>query len=299
MSVQTDSGETVAAETIGLMPETDVALLRLVEPLDTEPLAFADAVPDRGSELAVLGYPFGTYDLRIVDGIVVGLPEPVDYPGQHVERAFITNAATNGGNSGGPVIDREGHVIGLLSGGKNWDDNDEPVEGVNYVVPVGDIRDNVERWSGAKESQVAPCDEDVEPEPTEQGEDEGILLNVQDESEVGFAIAQLLYTHGLAINEGAYEAAFEVFTPSAQRNLGGLDEWSSGVESSYWRGIDVLEAELSDTKESATARVALRTEQPPDGDITECSIWVLTYEISLVDGEMLINKARGGDPSPC
>ena len=256
-------------------------------------------MPERGSELAVLGYPLGTYDLRIVNGIVVGLPEPIDYPDQHVDEAFITNAATNGGNSGGPVVDRAGQVIGLLSGGKNWDDNSEPVEGVNFVVPVDEVRAVVDEWQNETVSLVDACQGEVPEAPDDSDQSDGDLqLNVQDGSDLGNAVGQLLYTHGFAINTGAYEAAFELFTPSAQQQLGGLDKWTSGVEASYWRGIDVMEASLNADGSRATARVALRTEQPPDGEVTGCSIWILDYKFSVADGTACVIDT-GDRPTPC
>jgi len=295
LSVQTSEGTTVAARPVGMFPDTDVAVLRLEEPLEAEALSLAEAVPDRGSELAVLGYPLGTFKLRIVDGIVVGLPEPVDYPDQHVERAFITNAATNPGNSGGPVVDHFGRVIGLLSGGQNWDDNDNPVEGVNFVVPVDDVQAGVDASSDNTSSLAEQCEDDGAAAPDETDVD----LTIEQDDEVGYAVAQVLYTHGLAINEGSYASAFAAFTPRAQRNLGGLAAWSEGVTESYWRGLEVLDAELDASGDRVTARVALRTEQPASGDVTDCSVWILSYDLVVVDGQLRIDKARGDRPTPC
>lgn len=300
LSVQTSDGVTVAAEAVGVVPESDVAVLRLAESLDVQPLLLAESVPERGAELAVLGYPLGTFDLRIVNGIVVGLPEPVDYPDQHVERAFITNASTNGGNSGGPVVDRTGHVIGVLSGGQNWDDNEQPVEGVNFVVPIEDVRSVIDDWRNEIAPPTQACDnEQLETPGDDEPSDDSLDLSVQDESDLANAIAQVLYTHGVAINNGAYDAAFELFTPAAQQNLGGLAEWTGGVEASYWRGIDVMDASISEDESLATARVALRTVQPPSGEVTDCSIWILDYQFSIDEGQLLIDKARGSRPTPC
>lgn len=295
MSIQTTDGTTVGAEPVGIFPDTDVAVLRLEEPLSATALALAEAVPERGSDLAVLGYPFGTFALRIVNGIVVGLPESVDYPGQHVERAFITNAATNSGNSGGPVVDHYGKVIGLLSGGKNWDDNDDPVEGVNFVVPIDDVRAGLDTTAGATRSLAKDCDDDAEPAP---GEVE-VSLTVDDDDPLANAVGQVLYTHGLSINDGSYASAFALFTRRAQRNLGGLEGWSDGVEESYWRAIDVMDARTRDGGDRATARVALQTEQPPGDDVTDCSIWILDYDFAVVDGQLLIDKVRGKRPTAC
>jgi S1-C subfamily serine protease len=295
MSVQTTDGDTVAAWPVEIVPEHDIAVLRLDDHVPGSPLTLAESVPDRGSELAVLGFPLSTFDMRIVNGIVTGLPEAVDYEGQHVDRAFITNAATNPGNSGGPVVDHFGHVIGVLSGGQNWDADDEPVEGVNFVVPVDDVRAGLDAAAGETTSLATECEGDEE---ADSGDEQ--IEVVTDDDDVSYAVAQLLYTHGLAINTGSYEAAFELFTPKAQRGLGGLDAWSTGVRDSYWRGIEVMESAFSKDTDTVTAQVALRTQQPASGDVTECSVWILDYRMVIDDeGRLLIDKVRGARPTPC
>ena len=65
LTVQTGEGALFEAEPIAIVPRHDVALLRLEEALVVSPLSLAESLPDRGSDLAVLGYPLGTYDLRI------------------------------------------------------------------------------------------------------------------------------------------------------------------------------------------------------------------------------------------
>ena len=290
ISVQTPDGQTVSSHPVLISAETDTAVLHLDDPLETSQVfSLADEVPARGSELAVIGYPFGEYELSITNGIVSRLPGPVDYGDQVVERAFTSNAATNGGNSGGPVIDHSGQVIGLVSGGRNWD-RDRPVEGVNYMIPVTDIGRSVSAASSLSQSLVVPCDEDVE--APEEAEGSGPTLTVDEDSEIANVVGQLLFTHGQAVNTGSYVAAFELFTQAAQRRLGGLELWSQGLAESSWDEVAIHSVAMSSSGQSATARVTLTTRQPADGSTTECSVWAMAYEISLGD-EMLIDKARG------
>lgn len=296
MTVQTNSGVSAEAEPVGIVENMDVAVLRLNRSLDLPPLRLAEAVPDRGSELAVLGYPLWTYDLRIADGIVTGLPEPVEYEDQVVDRLFTVNAATNRGNSGGPVVDRKGQVIGLVSGSQNWDD-DVPVQGVNFVVPVEDVQLVVDEWQHQTTSLADACVGEELSDGT-RGSDHGLDVVSQDDSKLAIAVAQVLHTHGAAINRGVYDVAFALFTPDQQERLGGLHEWEDGVAASFWREIEVMEASLNDDESSATALVTLRTEQPPTGQVTDCSLWTIEYQFSIVDGQPLIDKARG-QSTPC
>jgi len=293
ISLQTPGGRTVAARPIVIVRENDTAVLRVEEGIGADNYPeLAESVPERGSELAVIGYPLGDLQVSIVNGIVSRLPAPVDYAEQHVDRAFTTNASTNGGNSGGPVFDEFGNVIGLVSGGKEWSSDDRPVEGINYMIPVPDIAAVVDRASQSDTSATPCSNSDFE---GDDGEAVGPVLTFEDDSEEARYVGQLLYTHGLAINIGEYEAAFDLFTPSAQRNLGGLDGWAEGVEESYWRELVIEKATLSTTSARVTAQVRLRTSQPPSGDIGACSQFHMAYEV-VVDTEMLINKARAIEP---
>lgn len=292
ISVQRPSGEVAPAEVVGMVRDHDVALLRSTEPLEVPALELAESVPGRGSPLAVLGYPLGTYDLRIVQGLVAGLPEPVEYDGQRVDRAFITDAAVNGGNSGGPVLDTSGRVIGLVSGTTQWDDSGDPVEDTSLVIPVEDISDDLGALRVAEPSPSrCPGEDEVEvPEAVLEDWDGELRLSVQDPSDTAAAIGQVLYTHGLSINDAAYASAFELFTTAQQRRLGGLDEWSDGVAASYWADIDLLS--VSGTRDDATATVALRTIDASDaGDV--CRLWRLNYTLRASGDGWLIDKAKG------
>jgi len=292
ISVQTPGDDVVTAVVLGTDPSTDTALVRLETPVDVTPLELAEEVPSRGSELAVLGYPLGAYTVRIARGVVAGLPIAVDYGDQQVARAFTTDAATNAGNSGGPVVDERGMVIGLLSGGREWADAEHtrPVEGTNYVIPIPDIRAGVEQWSGFEGTDNAGCGKDPDPEAPD------LEPSHPAHEPVAATIANMLNAHGEAINSGDYESAFAMFTPRAQESLGGLRAWGDALDQSYWTEVEVLEA--AETDVGATARVALQTEDLTDNG-ERCTVFVLNYTFVLSDSGLLIDKAKAASRSNC
>ena len=295
VTVQDPDGSVAVADVVGLDESTDTAVLRPQEPIGDTDLTLAEAVPSKGSDLAVLGYPLATFDLRITTGIVTGLPEAVDYEDQRVDRAFITDAAINPGNSGGPVLDEDGEVVGLASGVLRGG----PVEGVGYVVPVDDVASTLRQFAAADPVE-STCAEDVElptaPEDLSVSDWDGELrLTTTDPGDAAAAVGLLLFTHGASINEGSYSAAFEMFTPEQQQRLGGLDEWSRGVERSWWADIDVLDVQDAGGGD-ATATVALRTFDLLD-DGTRCTLWRLDYELTTVDDGWLIDRATGSKDS--
>lgn len=302
VSFQTSTGELGAASIVAYDLGTDSALLRTEVPLkqpaldfDTEPLA-------QGSGLLVLGYPLWAYDLRVAQGIVSGLNDTAEYSTYAVKRVFTTDAATNGGNSGGPVVNRSGQVIGLVSGGINWDSTDaerrRPVEGINYVVPADDLRQKVAEWAEEPKSEFAQCPDDVDVD-----DDESATLRVQVDSKDRDAgdIAQIFQLHGQAINEGSYEAAWRTFTAPMQRRMGGLGRWSSGLQTSIWQSLSITDL-VKTGDDTATLTGRLRTRQDPrfGRGGQSCSDWVLHYRVRRVEGVWLIDDARAPrNPRPC
>ena len=303
VSLQTDDGTVSEASVVGVDPEHDVAVLRADGLEGNAELTFAEDVPDRGSVLAALGYPLRTYDLRISTGIVAGLPEAVAYDDQLVERAFISTADTNPGNSGGPVLDSTGEVIGLVSGGLDAvvsGDETTVVQGVHYVIPVQDIRDAVDRFASSPPMSTSCSDltEGLDPPPASVLDVE-LSLTVSSDDPLADPVGQVLFTHGSAINNGDHPAAFELFTAREREELGGLEGWRDGVISSRWIDIDVVDVEsLEDPRSSLRADVVLRTvDLDSEGYVGRCTLWRLTYEMKESGSGLLIDKVRGDSGS--
>jgi len=111
---------TWSAEVVGRDPANDLALLRISgRPVGAKPLwqrATANR-PRPGSELLLVGSPFGLGG-TVTTGVV-----------SRVSRKLIqTDAAANPGNSGGPAVDRQGRVVGVLVSGGG--------ENINFAVPI-------------------------------------------------------------------------------------------------------------------------------------------------------------------
>ena len=128
--VVTKSGKHVA-RVVKVDEPRDVALLEIDEPLPSLVLA-ADGSSRVGEWVVVLGNPFGS-GITATIGIVSAKPGAITEPSQLAERIQI-NAAVNPGNSGGPVCNVRGEVIGvasaLMPGG----------HGLAFVTPSSTIR---------------------------------------------------------------------------------------------------------------------------------------------------------------
>ncbi len=121
-----DGTREIPVEIDGWDTTLDVAIL-YAPGLDGEPIPWADdtaLMP--GAALAVIGYPTGvTGQASITDGRVSRI---VHYPGKVT--LLQTNAEANPGNSGGPVIDECGKVVGMVISKLVSID----VEGIAYAV---------------------------------------------------------------------------------------------------------------------------------------------------------------------
>ncbi len=128
----------VPARVILLSEDDDLALLKTDEPLKIEPLRLADgAALAELSRIAVLGYPFGKMlatggDQSPAISINAGRVSALRKDGGVLERIQL-DAATNPGNSGGPVMTADGGVVGVVVsgiGGAN----------VNFAIPAARVK---------------------------------------------------------------------------------------------------------------------------------------------------------------
>ena len=294
--VRSEHGFT-AARVVGYDYVTDSALIYTDMSFEGQAVALSDRLLARGRELAVFGYPLGVSELRVSTGVVSGLDESAQYDEFTVDQVFTTDAATNRGNSGGPVFDRLGKVIGLVSGGVNWTgagDNLVPVQGVNYLVPSSSLIQQYNNWSARQPAEQDTCSGVEAPADDNHFLDVTVSSDHPDASDV----AQAVFLHGQGINEGNYEAAWSVFGPSLQRQFP-LATWQGGLGTSYWETLDLFE--VTGQGDQLVARAQFRTEQDAafGRDGQTCSDWLRDYTMIDIDGSWRIDATSGPDPTPC
>ncbi len=152
ITVTFQDGTTRKATLLGQDNATDVAVLK-VDPsgLTLHPLALGSSANlDVGDAVAAIGDPF-TYDRSISTGIVSGLDRTISAPnGFTVAHAIQTDAALNPGNSGGPVFDASGKVVGIVDQIATNGSSSATSSGVGFAVPIDLVRSELGNLEAGK-----------------------------------------------------------------------------------------------------------------------------------------------------
>jgi S1-C subfamily serine protease len=135
------SDDQIAGTVVGLDPSTDIAVLKIethasaLSPLE---LGNSDAVRV-GDTVYAIGNPFG-YVRTLTSGIVSAVQRQIKAPNSlTIDNVIQTDASINHGNSGGPLLDAAGRVIGVTS--QIYAENSQQGNlGIGFAVPVNTVR---------------------------------------------------------------------------------------------------------------------------------------------------------------
>jgi putative serine protease PepD len=143
--VSFSNSDSMRAEIIGKDPATDVALLKVqASARALKPLTLGDSDKVHvGDQVAAIGNPLG-YDRSITLGIVSALHRQLTSPqGTPIDRVIQTDAALNHGNSGGPLLNAGGQVVGVSSAISTGDSGAQGNIGIGFAIPINTVRDVV------------------------------------------------------------------------------------------------------------------------------------------------------------
>jgi putative serine protease PepD len=137
--VRLSNGKTYSATVVGTDASTDLAVLKIDAPAaQFHPVALADSsAVEVGDAVVAIGSPFGLEE-TITAGIVSALNRQIQATnGVTIGGAIQTDAAINHGNSGGPLIDMTGKVVGVNAQIES-DSGDNA--GVGFAIPSNTVK---------------------------------------------------------------------------------------------------------------------------------------------------------------
>ena len=143
VQVSFSAQDQLAATVVGKDPSTDVAVLKVdahARALTPLPLGNSDNVTV-GDPVYAIGNPFGL-TRTLTTGVISAVQRQIFAPnGLPVEHAIQTDAAINHGNSGGPLIDSDGRVIGVTSQIQTDGSASQGNVGIGFAIPINTVRD--------------------------------------------------------------------------------------------------------------------------------------------------------------
>ena len=145
VSVKLTDNRQFYAEIIGSDEISDLAVLR-IEATDLYPASFGDSGALRvGDTVVAIGDPLGVeFRGTYTDGIVSAINRDVELEGRTMT-LIQTNAALNSGNSGGPLINCYGQVVGINTMKIGAFTHSSGVEGLGFAIPSTTVKDVVDQ----------------------------------------------------------------------------------------------------------------------------------------------------------
>ena len=138
-------GRTLSAAVVGTDRLSDLAVL-YVDATDLTPGEFGDSAQIRvGDAVVAIGDPLGVeFRGTMTDGIVSAINRNVQTGGRNMT-LIQTNAALNSGNSGGPLINCFGQIIGINTLKIGMFTDDAGVEGLGFAIPSATVKQIVDQ----------------------------------------------------------------------------------------------------------------------------------------------------------
>ena len=138
VSVKFWNGKTFSARVVGTDASTDLAVLKVDAPVsELFPLSLGDSSNLAvGDQVVAIGSPFGL-EGTVTSGIVSALHREMTSPNHFaIDNSIQTDAAINHGNSGGPLLNAQGKVVGVNS---QIESNSGGNEGVGFAIPSNTV----------------------------------------------------------------------------------------------------------------------------------------------------------------
>lgn len=143
ISVNFIDGKSFEATVVGSEAENDLALLK-IDAAGLTPVRLgtsSDLVV--GEEVVTIGNPLGELTYTMTGGMVSALDRTITMSDGTAINMLQTDCAINNGNSGGPLFNMYGQVIGITSAkySRSANSTEASIEGIGFAIPIDDVKD--------------------------------------------------------------------------------------------------------------------------------------------------------------
>jgi S1-C subfamily serine protease len=265
VEVNFSGDDRVPAKIVGSDPSTDLAVLKIgtqARALTPLPLGNSDAVRV-GDAVVAIGNPFGL-ERSVTAGIVSALQRDITAPnGFTIDKVIQTDAPINHGNSGGPLLNARGEVIGVNS---QIESETGGNVGIGFAVPVNTVKEVV--------AQIK-----------QNGRVEHAYLGV----EMQAISDELSQTFNLPVDEGLLVVNVVDGSPAQEAGLKGGDQAVIVEGTSYVLGGDIVtRADGQSVAAPDDLRRVVMEKDPGDS---------LTLDIQRGDSQRTVSVTLGRQPA--
>jgi serine protease Do len=130
IQVTLPDGTTVPGTVYGISSTNDLAIVKVNATGLTPATLGNSSTLQVGQTVVAIGDPLGQFADSASAGIVSGLDRAVTVENENLTGLIQTDAAVNPGNSGGPLVDANGNVVGVVTAGSS------SAQGINFAIPI-------------------------------------------------------------------------------------------------------------------------------------------------------------------
>lgn len=138
-------GSSYDAVVVGGEEENDIAVLKIeAAGLHAVTLGDSDALAV-GESVYAIGNPLGELTFTLTGGLVSAKDRTITMSDGTIMNMLQTDTAINSGNSGGPLFDRYGQAVGIVSAkySSSASSSEASIEGIGFAIPINDVKDMV------------------------------------------------------------------------------------------------------------------------------------------------------------
>ena len=135
-------GTTYDATLVGGEEDSDIAVLK-IDATGLTPVTLGDSdALTVGEQVVAIGNPLGELTFTLTSGYVSALNRPITMSSGTVMNMIQTDTAINSGNSGGPLFNIYGEVVGITSAklSNSTNSSEATIEGLGFAIPISDVK---------------------------------------------------------------------------------------------------------------------------------------------------------------